>query len=114
MVRCAAIAPAMPVPWEMRPFVVGGGIESGGDGAREVGMRRIDLGIDQCDEDLVAVGEAMRIDELELLRRVLSAVDGLLLLVLRQGEEVIGLSARDQPLRGANVANHICARRCRY
>ncbi len=61
-------------------------------------MGRIDLGIDQCDEDLVAAGEAMRIGELELLRRVLSAVDGLLLLVLRQGEEVIGLSARDQPL----------------
>ena len=45
--------------------------------------------------------------ELELLRRVLSAVDGLLLLVLRQGEEVIGLSARDQPLGGADAANHL-------
>jgi hypothetical protein len=67
----------------------------------------IDLGIDHRDENFVAAGEAMRLGQLEFLRRILSAIDGLLL-VLRQPEDVTGLEARDQRLGGADVAP-ICA-----
>jgi hypothetical protein len=87
----------------MWPLVIGGRFETGSDGAREVRVVRIDLGIDHRDENLVAAREAMRLGQLQFLRRILSAVDGLLL-VLRQREEVIGLEARDQRLGDANVA----------
>ncbi len=66
----------------------------------------IDLGVDYRDEDLVAIRQAMCIEEFELFRGILSAVDRLLL-VLRQGENVIGLEARDLRLGDADVPAHL-------
>jgi hypothetical protein len=55
----------------MGRLVVGGRFETRGDGAGNVRMRRVYPGIDDRDQNLVAVRQAMRIDELELLGSIL-------------------------------------------
>ena len=92
----------------MRPLVVGRGIETGGDRAGEIGMRSIDLGIDHRDQDAVALCQAMRLGQIELLRRILIAVQRCRLF-LRQRIEIIRLHTRDQTL-GADIADHVLHR----
>ena len=93
----------------MRPLVVGRGLESGRYGPCKIGMGPVDLGIDDRDQNLAAARQAMRVEQLELLRGVLGAVDGLLL-VLGEDIEVVRLCAGDhQPIDrvGAYIRDHV-------
>ena len=73
MLRCAAIAPAMPVPCAVRRVVVSG-IEVGHDRARQIRMRGIDARVDHADQHTIAGGQPMGLGQAELLGRILVAV----------------------------------------
>src|SRR5262249_11312943 len=98
----------------MRPFLVGGGVETGDDGSGNVGMRCIGPRIDDRDQHFVAVCQPMGLDKLELVRSILGSVYGLplillILLILREFIEVVWLCACDCLIArvGADIPNHI-------
>ncbi len=93
----------------MRTLGIGGGLEAGGDRAGDVGMGGVDLGIDHRDQHAIAARQLVCRREVELLRRILIVVDGLLL-VLRQLIDVVGLNAGDDPVGRADVADHVLDR----
>ena len=92
----------------MRVVVDAGGVVAVGDGAGEIGMRAVDLGIDHRDRDVVARGDAVRVGEPQLLGHVLAGIA-----LLRrsptappasvQRVDVVGLRGGDDLVRGERL-----------
>ena len=75
-----------------------------GDGAGEIGMRAVDLGVDHADRDVVARDDAMGREQPQLLRHVLAGIALLrrrrLHLGLRQRVSIVGLRGGDDLVLG--------------
>ena len=63
----------------VRRLIVGGGIETGGDRAGKIGMRGVDLGVDDGNQNSVTAGQAVSFRKIDLLRRILIGGNGNLL-----------------------------------
>ena len=118
MLRRAAIAPAIPVPCGCGRSPSADASKLRRDRAGKIGVRGIDLGIDDGDQNPVASRQPVRFRKIELLRSVLFGVDRHLV-GLCQPEQKIRLRARScwdpeerlEILAGAVSPSSMC-RRC--
>jgi hypothetical protein len=83
-----------------------GRFKARGDGAGKVRVGGVYPGIDYRNQNLVAVGQSMRIDELEFLRSILCGIHRLLR-VLRERVEVVRLRPNDNAVERVGAGTYV-------